>query len=248
MRKLSIGAAWLEAHPFIRRESALLLPVALFFIAVPMALMFASIPPEFRQVQLDPNTPRPELSGGVMALVIMCTLTVMGGSLSLYALALKPAISLKEALLMGFRRLPIALGASLTAGFIVALPVLVAALVAPRLAGTIMLIAAIIFSVRLMMLNAIVIDRPVGVIDALKKSWAYSRNGFLSILGFFVMISFAIMLAQFVAQMLFGVVGFAVAGEDGGRQARDLGGALALALGQLLMIVMIARLYRQVAH
>jgi len=246
MKKLSIGAAWLEAQPFVRRELPLLLPVALLFIAIPLALMFISIPPEFRQMQLDPNAPRPELSGGVMVLVMACTLIVIAGSLSLYALALKPAISLKEALMVGFQRLPVALGATLIAGFAFALPVLVVTIVSPHLAGFVMLVAAVIFSVRLAMLNAIVVDGPVGALEALKRSWACSKGNFLRILGFMGMITVAIMLAQFVAQMLFGVIGFAAAGADGGRQAADFGGAIALALGQLLMIVMVARLYRQV--
>ena len=248
MKSLSINAAWQDAQAFLKREAGLLVPVSLLFIAVPLALMMMVIPPELRTPALDPSLPKPEMPGWAILVVILCSLVAMGGILSLYAMALKPAISVREALVLGFRRLGVALGASIIIGMAAIVPALVLAAVSQPLAVAVMFVVAILLSIRLLMLNCVIIDEPVGVIDALKQSWAVTRGQMLRLLGFLIIITIPIMLGRLVCEMLLGLVGFLIGGKDLGLQAGAVGAAAALALGQLVMIVMTSRLYRQLAQ
>jgi len=50
-----------------------------------------------------------------------------------------------------------------------------------------------------------------------------------------------------VGQIVLGFLGFALGGADLGRAMGEVGAAVVLALGQMVMIVMTARLYRQLA-
>ena len=177
MKRLSLGAIWLETTPFIKREAGLLLPVALLFLAIPVALIFYAIPPELRHMQLDPTAPRPAIPAGAFFAILLCLLAVMSGTLSLYALALKPGIS--------------------------------------------------------------------GVIEALRVGWELTKGQFLRLILFLVVVTLAIMLVQFLGEIMLGLVGFAIGGKDMALQMGNLGAAIALGLGQVYLIVMIARIYRQ---
>lgn len=247
MKRVSLGAAWLETTPFIRREAALLLPVALLFLAVPLALMFYAVPPELRQMQLDPGAPRPTVPAGSVLAILLCLLAVMGGTLILYALALKPGISLREALGLAVRRLPVALGAALIAGVAVLVPVVLTSAIAPRLGAVAMLIGAAVVSIRLLLINAVVVDRPVGVIEALRTGWTMTKGQAWRLALFLVVVTLAITLAQFLGNVMLGLIGFAIGGKGMALETGNIGAAIALALGQLYLIVMIARMYRQLS-
>ncbi|MCB2015736.1 MAG: hypothetical protein KDE67_12675 [Sphingobium sp.] len=248
MKSLSISAAWQDTQVFLRREAALLVPVSLLFIAVPLALMMMVIPPELRTPSLDPNLPKPEMPGWTILVIISCSLIAMGGILSLYAMALKSAISVREALIMGFRRLGVALGASIIIGLVAVVPALLLVVVSQPLAVAVMFVVAVLLSIRLLMLNCVVIDQPAGVIDTLKRSWAITQGQMLRLLGFLIIITIPIMLGRLVCEMLLGLVGFMIGGKELGLLTSAVGAATALALGQLVMIVMISRLYRQLTQ
>ena len=248
MKSLSISAAWQDTQVFLRREAALLVPVSLLFIAIPLALMMMVIPPELRAPSLDPNLPKPEVPGWTILVVIVCSLVAMGGILSLYAMALKSAISVREALIMGLRRLGVALGASIIIGLVAVVPALLLVAVSQSLAVAVMFVVAVLLSIRLLMLNCVVIDQPVGVIDTLKRSWAITQGQMLRLLGFLIIITIPIMLGRLVCEMLLGLVGFMIGGKGLAMQTGAVGAAAALALGQLLMIVMTSRLYRQLVQ
>lgn len=247
MKSLSIGAAWQESSLFLKRESGLLVPVALLFIGVPLALLLGSIPPELRHVPEEAAIGPASVSPLMLILFMVCPLIMAGGTLALYALALKPGISLREALLLGFRRMPVALGAALLIGLAVLVPLVLVKAASAQIGNFITMILLLLLSARLLALNAVVIDRPVGVIAAIRDSWNLSRGWLLRLLSFIIVISIPIMLTQLVGQILFGLAGMAVGGKEGGRQLGDVGAAAALALGQMVMIVMTSRIYRQLA-
>lgn len=247
MKSLSIGTAWQESSAFLKREAGLLIPVSLLFIGVPLALLLGSIPPELRNVTDRAALQQITLPVWLPILFFLCPLFMVGGSLAIYALALKPGISLREALAFGFRRIPVALGAALLIAVVVFAPIILVSAASPQLGSLVMMVAVFLLSARLLPLNAVVVDRPVGVISAIRDSWALSRGWLLRLLLFIILISIPIMLAQLAGQVLFGLVGIAIGGQEGGRQLGDVGTAAAVALGQMVVIVMTSRIYRQLS-
>ena len=246
MKSLSIGTAWQESSMLLRREAGLIVPVVLLFIAVPLALLFGSIPPELRTAAEQADIEHVTLPGYTLMLFLLCPLFMVEGTLATYALALKPGISLREALLLGFRRIPVALGAALLVGLAL-VPVMLLRVAIPAVGDIVIMVLLFLLSARLLPLNAVVVDRPVGVIASLRQSWVLSRGWLLKLLFFIIVISMPIMIAQLAGQLLFGLVGVAIGGQEGGRQLGDVGGAAALALGQMVVIVMTSRIYRQLS-
>ncbi len=244
-KPVSIGAAWTEAREFIRREAGLLFPVALLFVAIPIALIFEAIPAELRQAPM-PGAARPQISGPSLLLILASSLVMVGGTLTCYALSVRPGISLGEALAHGFRRLPVAVGAALIVGVALAVPMVVLSAVSPQLGALLMLVAAFLLSAKLLLINVVIVDQPCGPIRALRASWAMSSGILGRLLLFIIGISIPVMLAQTVAEVLLGLVGLAIGGPDAGRQMGIIGAAAALGVGQLVMIVMTSRIYRQI--
>ena len=245
MKPVSIGAAWTDANQFIKREAGLLFPLVLLFVAIPVALIFLSIPPEMRAMRIDQRGPQPQLPGASLLLILVCSLVVIGGTLSCYALAMKPNVSLAEALSHGIRRVPVALGAALIVGFGLGIPALLLTKLGGAAATTFMLVGAMLLSARLLLLNAVIVDRSVGPFKSLRASWDASRGNFGRLLLFVIVMTIPIMLGQAVAEVILGLIGLALGGPEAGRQAGDIGAAVALAIGQAYMIVMTVRIYRQ---
>lgn len=247
MKQVSLSAAWLETLAFIKREGGLLLPVILLFVAIPIALVLHVIPVELRQ--MTPGAPPPNVSLPPVAMLLIpaSCLVILGGVLSCYALAMKAGISLREALILGFRRIPYAFAAAFIIGVCLGVPLVVLAMVSPALASLYMTAATLFFSVKFLFLNAVIIDPVKGPIEAIKAAWTLTRGNAGRILLLVVAITIPIMLAQIASEILFGLLGFALGGADAARQASDLAGAVVLALGQLIMIILTARLYRQLS-
>jgi len=99
MPNISLAAIWDETRAYIAREAALLLPVTAGTIGVAMVILFLAVPEQ---------TPgAPPLQPGAWALwLIPYFLLLMAGTLALSALAIKPGLSVREALLLAVRRLP----------------------------------------------------------------------------------------------------------------------------------------------
>ena len=245
MKQVSIGAAWTEANLFIRREAGLLFPVILLFVAIPMALIFQAIPEELRNMKPGGEVPTPQLPGSSLVLMIVCAVVMIGGTLSCYTLALKPGISLREALIHGFRRIPVSLAAGLLIAFVLAVPMTLLGFIAPGAGEVFVLVAALFISARLVPLNAIIVDRHKGAFTALRLSWDLTKGNTGRLLLFIIAVTIPIILARIVAELLLGLVGLSLGGPELGRQAGDLGAATAMAVGQVYMIVMSSRLYRQ---
>lgn len=247
MKPLSLSAAWIETVAFLKREGGLLLPAALLFIAIPIALILHLIPVELRQ--MTPGAPPPDISLSPVTslLIIASCLMILGGALSCYALAMKPGISMREALVLGFRRIPYAFAATFIIWVGLGVPMVIAAMVSPALASLYMTAATLFFSVKFLFLNALIIDPMTGPIEAIKKSWILTKGNAGRILLLVIAITIPIMLTQVVSEILFGLLGFALGGADAARQTSDLAGAVVLALGQLIMIILTTRLYRQLS-
>jgi hypothetical protein len=245
-KPLSIGLAWQEARVFLMREAALLVPVALLFISIPVALLLTLMPANIQPGMDATQAAKVSIPPAVGLAGIGVGLLMLVGLLTLYALALKPQISVREALQLAVRRLPVALGATL--GIMAALFVpgaLVASVSRPAGEALMILLGAVI-SVRLATLDAVIVDTQHGPLAAAKRAWTHSRGNALRLLAVIAMIGVALFAAMMTVQVVFGLVGLAFGGAAGVRPAGALGAAVALGLGRVLIAAMMARIYRQI--
>lgn len=245
MKSISIGAAWLEASAFLRRESALWLPVALLFVTIPTILFLQAIPPEWLRMAASGATEPPPLPASSALTMALSAVTVLTGSLALYALAVKPGISVAEALRLGLIRLPVSIATSLLMGVALLLPVTLVTVVFLPLGSLALLAGAFFLSARLLLLNPAIVDRKGGPVAMLGVAWALGRGRFPRFLAYTLALALMISLADTVAQSLLGLVGVVLGGAELGRSLALVGSGLVVGLGQMVKIAMDASLYRQ---
>ncbi|MEV5034649.1 hypothetical protein MRBLMC3_003928 [Sphingobium sp. LMC3-1-1.1] len=258
MATMSIGKAWEEAVAFVARESSLLFPVALLFVALPGLILQEMTPPELAKWNLAEST-MPQVPGSFWLAMLLAVIIIWFGSLTLFALALRPGISVGEALRLSFARLPVLLGVALVvagflAGAVIAatLVVTILSLIAKPLGAALGLllgagvVAVTIFaSVRLLLLNPVVIDGTEGVMASLRHGWALTKGHFWRLFGFIVALTLLSAIVGGAAQAVFGLVGTLIGGPTGGRLIGSVAAAAVSTVVQVYMLVMLARLYRQ---
>lgn len=262
MKPLSIGRAWEETLAFVKREGGLLFPVAFVFLALPSVLVQQIVPAQLvaymAAIQSGAtNVPVPALPGSFILALMLAIVAILAGALALYALSLRSGISVREAMVLAFRRLPVLFAAGLLvmaggAGLAIVLS-LIGALVHPAGGAgamvallNILVPAAMLFvGVRLLLLYALMADRTIGPVDAIRQSWVLSRGHFLRLFAFFMVFLVVTLVVQGAAEAVFGIIG-RLAGGAG--LAALLGGIAVAALSaviQVYFIVMTGRLYRQ---
>lgn len=261
MKPLSIGRAWEETVAFVKREGALLFPVAFLFLALPVVIFQQLVPPEFMDSLLKVETNQaaavaPNIPPGFWIGFLVTMIVGLTGGLTLYALALRPGISVGEAMRLGLQRLPVLIGA----GALVALGTVLALVALSVLAGLLSVvlgkgamalaiavaIPAIMFvAVRLLLLNALAIDRSVGPVEAVRQSWALTHGRFWRLAAFLAVLVVLSLVSQLAVQSVFGVLGGIVGGKEVGLLVSGLATAALSAVIQVYFMVMSARIYRQ---
>jgi len=258
MTVMSIGKAWEEAVAFVARERSLLFPVALLFVALPGLILQEMTPPELAS-WTPAKASLPNVPPGFWLALLLGVIIIWFGSLALFALALRPGISVGEALRLSIARLPVLLGTALVvagvliAALVVAMIVVVAiSLVAKPVGAALAMLlgigtgAVMIFaSVRLLLLNPVVIDGSEGVMASLRHGWTLTRGHFWRLLGFILILTLLSAIAGAAAQAVFGLIGNLIGGADGGRLTGGVAAAAVSTVVQVYMLVMLARLYRQ---
>ncbi|ALR20059.1 MULTISPECIES: hypothetical protein [Sphingobium] len=258
MAALSIGKAWEDSLAFIKREGSLLFPVALLFLSVPMAILQLMIPPDYmRMAPGQTLASLPPLPGTVKIAMIVAGIVMLIGSLAVYALALRPGISVAEAIRLAIKRLPVILGASVLVGIALMFVLFGAAMIGGLLsvaigkvgglilAAALMLAAMLYVSARMLPLSALVIDHRQGVMAALRQTLSLTR-GQAGRLGAFILVSMMLILVvQIAVQSIFGIVGTLILGQEGGRSVSDIAVALAAGAANVYLMVFTARIYRQ---
>lgn len=258
MAAMSIGKAWEEAVAFVAREKSLLFPVALLFVALPGLILQEMTPPELASWNMTRQA-MPDVPVSFLMAMLLTVLLVWFGSLTLFALALRPGISVGEALRLSIARLPVLLGTALVVAGLLAAAVLSAALVTAILAmiakplaaalatllGVGVVALAIFASVRLLLLNPVVIDGQEGVMASLRQGWSLTRGYFWRLLGFILILTLLSAIVGAAAQAVFGLFGAAIGGQSGGHLIGGVASAAISTVVQVYMLVMLARLYRQ---
>jgi len=258
MTVMSIGKAWEEAVAFVSRERGLLFPVALLFVALPGLILQEMTPPELANWTMEKSA-LPNVPFSFWLSMLIGVIIIWFGSLALFALALRPGISVGEALRLSLSRLPVLLGtAAVVIGALLGIAVvgmivvvalsLVTKAAATALAAllTLVLGGVMLFaSVRLLLLNPVVIDGSEGVATSLRHSWMLTRGHFWRLLGFIIVLTMLSAIVGSAAQVIFGLIGRLIAGAEGARLTGGIAAAVVSTVVQVYMLVMLARLYRQ---
>lgn len=255
MAGLSITDAWNETASFMGREGRLALPVGFMLIALPGAIVQAATP------AAQPNQlPEP---GPWLALVPFALVVTLIGNLAISVLALRPGISVGEALQQGARRFLPVLGAALLVGLgsmAALLPVVLlaagfaVALGIPALAAlpALLVIPLLIFLwTRLLLANPIGAVETGGPVTILKRSWSLTAGHFWQLLGFLILLLIVAVVASGAVAAVGGTV---IALAFGPPQPDSLSFYLLLILSTLIQAglatvfgVMVARIYAQLA-
>ncbi|MET0370744.1 MAG: hypothetical protein ABW039_05125 [Sphingobium sp.] len=256
MAKMSIGKAWEEASAFVARERALLLPVALLFIALPAVILQEMTPPEligltFAQVQAA----LPQVPASYWTAMLLTTILLWFGSMTIFGLVLRSGISVGESLRLALARMPILLGATLLLMVAMFFAVIVGGGIAGALA-TVVPAAAGLFAaamigfvvwagLRCLLLNTVILDKQLGITGSIRHAWRLSRGSVARFAAFFLVGLALSLLASLAAQLVFGTVALLIAGKSVGLFVANLASSVVSTIVLVYMLVMIARLYRQ---
>jgi hypothetical protein len=213
MTGISIEQSFLIAQRTAAREWRLLLPVVLAFLVFPPLAMDLLLPPSVRlelsaAMQSGDPTPMMGVASWFVPLSFLLFLFGLAGGLVITALAIVPRISVREAIVLGLRRLPILCGillmmfaAMMVIAFVATYVLLLFRLdfraVQSLLLGV--LTGLIIYAgVRLSVMNAVVIARSGTPLAVLRDSLAMTRGLFwplLSSLAIYIVVGTIVMLA-----------------------------------------------------
>lgn len=255
---LSLNQAWDDANRFIRREAALIAPIALTLMVLPSAV-FELVAPARATAETAPGP-------WLLALPVFALFTLVG-SLAITRLAFQDGLSVGEALGAALRRLPVAIGASLLllgAAVLAMMPVAPMLAAAPGAAPAVgggaalflLLYAAALAAgafflfVRLLLVNVVIMAEAVGPVQAMKRSFALTTGHFpklTALLVLFLVISLVVGGAVSLAGgAVFLGLGRLIGQEEIGRVLLALlSGAVSAALS-VYFVVMLTMIYRQI--
>ncbi len=257
---ISMNQIWDDSIAFIRRESALLVPLALATIYV------ADVVAGLAQAAAKPNDPNPLIPIAIVAAALWSII----GQLSIVSLVLKPGQSVGEALSHGLSRLGKVILIALLVGLVVSvalLPVAVAAVASgadpakpetlQNLPGWVSLLMLVVLGgiiwlgMRLALMNALIVDRNPGVIQALKSGFRLTHG--ITARLFLVVVLYGVVLlvvgsaVRFVAGSLFELLGKSIESPFTGSVMTALVSGIVGTAMSLIATVFLAMLYRHVA-
>ncbi|KRB81156.1 hypothetical protein ASE00_14165 [Sphingomonas sp. Root710] len=260
MTAFSLGTVWEETIAFLRRERALLIPVALAIFGPAQLLLrfaMAGTDPTAMSGQANPQT----------LLAFPALLFALYGYLVISLLVLVPGISVGEALSRAVRAFPrtIATGmAVMTVWLGIALAVVIAATLgimmfrssaqAGGLTNTLtflVIVPMLVIVIRMLLFAPVLAMEQRGPVDALRRVWALGRDNVVRFVGVWVLFLFLGVVVTMVDTLVFGSVFRLVAlaigdGEVVGVVQLLLTAALQAMLS-LGMTVYIALIYRRLA-
>src|SRR3546814_3209778 len=98
-----------------------------------------------------------------------------------------------------------------------ALPILAGVVgIGPAMSALVLVTVPILlfFSVRLILLNAVVLHEPVNSVEAIRHSWRLSAGLFWKLLGFVFVLLILVLVVKLVSQILFGIMGSVLGGRS----------------------------------
>lgn len=213
MTAFSLGTVWEETIAFMRRESALLIPVAFATFGPGQILLRMAM--TATQAQRAPAA-APSLEA---LLLLPAALLIMFGNIAIATLVLTPGVSVGEAMARAAKALPRTFLALFLLGLAVAAAVVLVGMAAamgamvfganlrsPSVNGPLlllMLIPIFVIMIRMLLLAPAVAMEKLGVIDTLRRNWALSRDNLLRF-------TFLVMLVGFLNFLLSAIETFVV--------------------------------------
>lgn len=261
MTAFSLGTVWEETIAFLRRESGLLVPVALaIFGPAQLLLRFAMM------AAPDPAAAAGQAVSAQMFLVFPALLFALFGYLVISLLVLVPGISVGEALARGAKAFPKALATGaivMIAWICVAIAIVVAATLGimlvrsgPQAAGVtnllsfLIVIPMLVIVVRMLLFAPVLAAEELGPVDSLRRIWAIGRDNIIRFIGVWLLFLFVGILVTMVDTLVFGslfkLIALAVGAGELVGIVQALVSAGLQALVSLGMTVFIALTYRKV--
>lgn len=263
MANLSLTQAWNETAAFVKREARLLFPVALLFSVLPMTVVSLLAPSDTAPGEI----PEPGLW---LAVVPVALVIGMVGNLAIATLALRPGLTVADALRNGLRRMPSLLGASLLLGLAGGLVLIVLAVIAALLfvgqvsnpspeallpvVGIVLLVLipfVLYFGARLLTATPVAAAEAGGPLAIIRRSWQLTRESVWTLIGFILLL---ILLLLVVSLAVGAVLGLLILVAAGPPEAGSLSAILLMIVRAVLdtvvsvyTTVMIARIYVQLS-
>jgi hypothetical protein len=257
---ISMSAIWDESAALIRRESHLMVPLALATVGIGSVLSGLA----------QPETPAAGVGAiGVIGFVVGNILGLIG-NLAMIALALMPGMSVGESLRLAVARMPKMLG--IAGLFVIALIVLMIPIVIilkmsgapisanmtaeelPAMAILLLLIVGAVLlyvSARLLTLSAVLVDRNPPVIETIKSSFASTNEiaaKIVSVMLLFIVVTQVVSsAAESISGILFGMLGKALGAPMLGNGLTLLVTGMVSALLSIVSTVFGAMLYRKLS-
>jgi hypothetical protein len=257
MAALSISRAWEESKARIASDGRLMMVVAIALIALPMAVMGV----------VSPRTTGGETTFVSGLVFFISTLLAIVGQLAVIRLAIGSNVSVGEAIGHAARRMPIYFVAAIlvaVALFIVLIPFLVILYAAgvpldsgvaqSPLASILLLLfvaLAVFVGVRMVISSPVASEEAVGPVAIIRRSWELTSGHFWRLFGFLLMFIIGAAISMIAVGSGFTLLAVLVLGPVEPMSASALVVAIAEALVNavvtLLLAVMLARIYLQLA-
>lgn len=253
--RISLSAAAEQTGSFMRREGALVLPVAFATFGIAFILLSLVTP--------DPGN-QSEVEGGLWALAAFPLLFfMMIGQISIAYLVLRPGASVRDALGAAMKRLPtivgvillILLGLVALAVLLSVVTVMIGVAVGATLETTTIFVSLIVIaamawlSTRLLMLWPLLADKRNGVKDSIKQSFRLSKPYFWKFFVVVIVSTIVVSLGLGAIQLGLGSVLLIFGRLVGAEGAADLLTVILVALLsaaiQAFVAVLLANIYRQ---
>ncbi len=251
---ISMPTLWTETRSFIRRESHLLLPLAVATFGLGQAVSILV----FGMASLA------GWSNGLIAAMIGAILWTQVGYLATTALALKPGLSVGEALSRGLSRLPALVIITIVVMLLIAV-ITIPFSIAAQMNGidltrpspeTTMLVAlpiaiiALFWFAKFYLLFAVLVDRSESVMATALRAFAMSRGRSFLLLTIALFFLLLFQLVQFLGALLasaiFGSIFTAMGAPFGGTVIVALTAGIAASFPMVVSSVFSALLYRRI--
>lgn len=262
MTTFSLGTIWEETIAFLRREAALLIPVALAIFAPAQVLLSLGM-----AGAATLRTAAGVAASAQMLLTIPAVLLVLFGNLAISRIVLTPGGSVREGLGSAARRLPRSLGtmlllasAFIAVGIAIVVVVVLGAmvfsvdprskLVSDQIAG-LMVVTMFVLLIRLLLLVPVLAMENRSAAEVIRRAWALSRTNVVRFAAVWALTLFLgvfiALIEQFVVGSLIALLKLAVGDVELLSAVETLINAGIQAMLSLAMAVYIALVYRRIA-
>jgi len=258
MASLSISRAWDEAKARIAADGRLMAVVAAALVALPTLVSGV----------VSPKSAAAETNLLAALVVLVSSLLTIVGQLAIIRLAIGPAVSVGEAIGHGSRRMPIYVLAGIILAillFVAVIPFLLILLglgvplerdaivnsPVPVLLVSLFVALALFIGTRMLMTSPVASEESSGPIAILRRSWELTSGHFWRLFGFLAMFFIGAGIAAMAVSWAFGFVALVLFGPVEPMSASALvlalGEAIASAAITIILGVMLARIYLQLA-